>query len=150
MVPRHGYALRANHADAADITATVKKLQDLAIRTELSEKCGDLSDTSGGAEIAQLLLDLAAQGKKSTWRTQVIRFLATQAIHKTTYLYRLVRPQSKSAAVDNQDALFSSEIDAEFLRTHIRGNQRFEHMIAGASKVYVDRRHEIARDAYGK
>ncbi len=146
----HGYALRANHADAADITATVKKLQDLAIRTELSEKCGDLSDTSGGAEIAQLLLDLAAQGKKSTWRTQIIRFLATQAIHKTTYLYRLIRPQSKSATVDNQDALFSSEIDAEFLRTHIRGNQRFEHMIAGASKVYVDRRHEIARDAYGK
>ena len=146
----YGYALRANHADAADITATVKKLQETAVRTQLSQKCADLADTSGGAEIAQLLLDLAAQGKRSTWRIQLSRFIATQAIHKATYLYRLIRPQSKSAAVDTQEALFSSEIDAEFLRSHIRGSQRFEHLIAGASKQYVDRRHEIARDAYGK
>ncbi|MFM9151891.1 MAG: glycosyltransferase [Candidatus Planktophila sp.] len=146
----YGYALRANHADLTDITATVKKLQDAEIRAQLSDKCADLVDTSGGAEIAQLLLDIAAQDKKSTWRTQLSRFIATQAIHKATYLYRLIRPQSKSATIDTQDPHFSSEIDAEFLRTHIRGSQRFEHLIAGASKQYVERRQKIARDAYGK
>ena len=146
----HGYALRADHSNLTDITVKVKQLQSPQMRQNLSQKCAELSDTSGGAEIAQVLLDLAALGKKSTWRTQIFRFVATQAIHKATYIYRLIRPQSKSGAVDSQDALFSAEIDAEFLRTHIRGNQRFEQLIAGASKHYVERRNDIARDAYGK
>ena len=146
----HGYALRAEHSDLADITAKVKQLQSAQKRQSLSQKCAELSDTSGGAEVAQLLLDLAIKGKNPHWLKQLFRLVATQAIHKATYLYRLVRPQKKSAKVDQSSALFSSEIDADFLRSHIRGRQRFEQMIPGASSAYVDRRHEIARDAYGK
>jgi hypothetical protein len=50
--------------------------------------------------------------------------------------------------VDNKPVLFSQEISAEYLRSHIKGSQRFEHLIEGASKSYVDARYQIASKAY--
>ena len=145
----HGYALRADHANLADITATVTKLCDAAVRESLSKKCAELSDTSGGAQIAQILLSLATSAKKKPSK-KISRFVATELIHKVTYLYRLIRPYKKNAAVEHKPALFSQEIDPEYLRTQIKGNQRFEQMIVGSSESYISRRHEIASKAYGK
>ena len=145
----HGYALRADHANLADITATVAKLTDAAIRHNLQSKCAELSNTKGCSEIAQILLSLATSAKKRPSK-KVSRFVATQVIHKVTYVYRLIRPYKKNSAVDNKLAIFSQEIDAEYLRSHIKGDQRFEHMIVGASEGYISRRHEIASKAYGK
>ena len=145
----HGYALRADHANLADITATVAKLTDAAIRHNLQSKCAELSNTKGGSEIAQILLSLATSAKKRPSK-KVSRFVATQVIHKVTYLYRLIRPYKKNSTVEDKPALFSQEIDADYLRTHIKGDQRFEHLIVGASKSYISRRHEIASKAYGK
>jgi hypothetical protein len=65
-------------------------------------------------------------------------------------LYRLVRPYKKSATVDSVETQFSQEIDADYLRSQIKGDQRFEHLIVGASERYIARRHEIANKAYGK
>ena len=145
----HGYALRADHANLADITATVAKLTDAAIRHNLQSKCAELSNTKGGNEIAQILLSLATSAKKRPSK-KVSRFMATQLIHKITYLYRLIRPYKKNSTVENKPALFSQEIDADYLRSHIKGDQRFEQMIVGASESYISRRHEIASKAYGK
>jgi len=145
----HGYALRADHANLADITATVAKLSDAAVRESLSKKCAELSDTSGGAQIAQILLALATSTKKKPSK-KLSRFVATELIHKVTYLYRLIRPYKKNAAVEDKPALFSQEISADYLRTHIKGDQRFEHMIVRSSESYISRRHEIASKAYGK
>ena len=145
----HGYALRADHANLADITATVTKLSDADIRHNLQSKCAELSNTKGGSEIAQILLSLATSAKKKPSK-KVSRFMATQLIHKITYLYRLIRPYEKNSTVENKPALFSQEIDAEYLRTKIKGDQRFEQMIVGASESYISRRHEIASKAYGK
>jgi UDP-N-acetylglucosamine:LPS N-acetylglucosamine transferase len=145
----HGYALRANHADLADITAAVAKLSDAAVRESLSKKCAELSNTKGGREIAQILLSLATSAKKRPSK-KVSRFVATQVIHKVTYLYRLIRPYKKNSTVEDKPALFSQEIDADYLRSHIKGDQRFEQMIVGASESYISRRHEIASKAYGK
>ena len=145
----HGYALRADHANLADITATVAKLCDAAVRESLSKKCAELSNTSGGAQIAQILLSLATSAKKKPSK-KISRFVATELIHKVTYLYRLIRPYKKNAAVEHKPALFSQEIDPEYLRTQIKGNQRFEQMIVGSSESYISRRHEIASKAYGK
>lgn len=145
----HGYALRADHANLADITATVAKLSDSAVRQRLHSKCAELSNTKGGSEIAQILLSLATSAKKRPGK-KVSRFMATQLIHKITYLYRLIRPYKKNSTVENKPALFSQEIDADYLRSHIKGNQRFEHLIVGASESYISRRHEIASKAYGK
>ena len=143
----HGYALRADHANLVDITKTVAKLSDATVRESLRRKCSKLSDTSGGAQIAQILLSLATSTTKKPSK-KFSRFAATQVIHKVTYLYRLIRPYKKSAAVDGEATLFSKEIAADYLRTHIKGSQRFEHMIAGASQSYISRRHEIASKAY--
>jgi len=52
-----GFALRANQADLADITATVKKLQDPQVRAALSSKCAQLPDVSGSKEIAQIFVE---------------------------------------------------------------------------------------------
>jgi hypothetical protein len=143
----HGYALRADHADLVDITATVAKLSDAALRQSLQNKCAELSNTAGGSEIAQILLALTTSSTKKPSK-KVSRFVATQVIHKVTYLYRLIRPYKKSATVNAAETQFSQEIAAEYLRTHIKGDQRFEHVIVGASQSYIARRHEIANKAY--
>jgi UDP-N-acetylglucosamine:LPS N-acetylglucosamine transferase len=145
-----GYALRAEHSNLSEITSTVRKLQDLHTRTALADKCADLKDTSGGKEIAELLISLATAKKKSKPLTQLLRLVATQGIHKLTYIYRLIRPYKKGLPISESETIFSSEIDAAFLRTHIKGNQRFEHMVAGASPAYQERRRQISRAAYGK
>ena len=145
----HGYALRADHANLADITATVAKLSDSAVLQRLHSKCAELSNTKGGHEIAQILLSLATSAKKKPSK-KVSRFVATRLIHKITYLYRLIRPYKKNSTVENKPALFSQEIGADYLRSHIKGDQRFEQMIVGASEGYISRRHEIASKAYGK
>ena len=143
----HGYALRADHANLADITATVTKLSDSSVRQSLHSKCAELSNTKGGIEIAQILISLAASAKKKPSK-KVSRFVATQVIHKVTYLYRLIRPYKKNSAVEDKPSIFSEETNADYLRTHIKGNQRFEHVIVGASESYISRRHEIASKAY--
>jgi hypothetical protein len=56
----------------------------------------------------------------------------------------------KGATVDSGATLFSQEIDADYLRTQIKGTQRFEHTIVEGSESYIARRHEIANKAYGK
>ncbi len=145
----HGYALRADHANLADITATVTKLSDSYVRQSLHSKCAELSNTKGGIEIAQILISFATSAKKKPSK-KVSRFVATQLIHKITYLYRLIRPYKKNSAVEDNPPIFSQVIDADFLRTHIKGNQQFEHLIVGASQSYISRRHEIASKAYGK
>jgi UDP-N-acetylglucosamine:LPS N-acetylglucosamine transferase len=143
----HGYALRADHANLSDITATVKKLSDDSVRNTLRSKCAELSDTNGGKQIAEILLNLANSATKKPSK-RITRFVATQAIHKATYLFRLIRPYKKIATLEDKSILFSQEISAEYLRTHIKGNQRFEHLIGGASKNYVSARHQIASKAY--
>jgi UDP-N-acetylglucosamine:LPS N-acetylglucosamine transferase len=146
----HGYALRADYSVLSDITLMVKKLQDAHVRTALAEKCAALKNTSGGREIADLLISLAATKKRSHLSKQVLRLIATQGIHKATYIYRLIRPYKQGLPSSKIDALFSTETGADFLRSHIKGNQRFEHMIASASPAYQERRREISRAAYGK
>jgi hypothetical protein len=124
-------------------------LGDAAVRQRLQSICAELSNTKGGSEIAQILLSLATSVAKKPSK-KASRFVATQVIHNVTYLYRLIRPYKKSAAVDTAETQFSQEIDADYLRSQIKGDQRFEHMIVGASQRYISRRHEIANKAYGK
>jgi len=143
------YALRADHTNLADITATVSKLSNAGVRQSLQSKCAELSNAQGGSEIAQILLSLAASTEKKP-SEKFSRLVATQVIHKITYIYRLIRPYPKTASVNRAQTLYSQEIDADYLRTHIKGEQRFEHMIVGASQSYIARRHEIASKAYDK
>ena len=145
-----GYALRANHADLADITATVQKLCDSSTRAALSAKCIELKNTEGGAEIAQLLLKIVNNqelGRESGVK-KLMRLAAVKGLHLATSIYRTVRPQAFAKNVSSEVPLFSEEVDATFLRTAIKGNRRFEQLIPGASAAYKAQREAIAARVY--
>jgi hypothetical protein len=141
-----GYALRANHADLADITHTVSQLQDEAIRGRLHSKCAALADISGGSEIAQILIDIAMNSNKRSepLSRRISRRIAVISLRQTTYFYRKIRPQKMSHDVSKEEVLYSSEIDVEFLRSAIKGNRHFEQLIADSSKNYLEVRRKIA------
>jgi UDP-N-acetylglucosamine:LPS N-acetylglucosamine transferase len=57
----HGFALRADQSNLADITAKVHQLQDNETRERLSKKCKELPAANGGVEIAKILFELATK-----------------------------------------------------------------------------------------
>lgn len=158
-----GYALRADQSDLADITATVKKLQDPAVRAQLSAKCAELPDTSGGAEIAEILFKLATE-KKSVYAKNVtfrrflvqehinrgLRHVANLGIRRLALLYRYIHPHLVVEVTKLDPPVFADSANPEELRELIKSPARFEHLISGASPVYRARREAIAQKAYGE
>ena len=156
-----GFALRADQANLADITATVKKLQDPQVRASLSAKCAELPQVSGGAEIAQIFLKLIADqaaikpGSLTYKRLMLqdhinrgMRHIAYIGLRRLALIYRKFRPHPDADKMAKVAPIFSQATTAAELRDLIKGDVRFEHMVAGASDVYKKRREEIAHIAY--
>ncbi len=156
-----GFALRADQADLADITATVKKLQDPQVRTSLSAKCAELAEVSGSTEIAQIFLKLiedqsAIKPGSLTYRRLMLqdhinrgmRHIAYIGLRRLALIYRKFRPHPDAAKMATVAPIFSQITATAELRDLIKGDVRFEHMIAGASDAYKKRRQEIAHTAY--
>jgi UDP-N-acetylglucosamine:LPS N-acetylglucosamine transferase len=156
-----GFALRADQADLADITATVKKLQDPQVRTSLSAKCAELAEVSGSTEIAQIFLKLIADQSaikpgSLTYRRLMLqdhinrgmRHIAYIGLRRIALIYRKFRPHPDAAKMATVAPIFSQVTATAELRDLIKGDIRFEHMIAGASDAYKKRRQEIAHTAY--
>ncbi len=156
-----GYSLRADQANLADITATVKKLQDPQVRASLSAKCAELPAVTGGAEIAQIFLKLIANqsaikpGTLTYKRLMLqdhinrgMRHIAYIGLRRIALIYRKFRPHPDAAKMAKVAPIFSEATTAAELRDLIKGDVRFEHMIAGASDAYKKRRQEIAHIAY--
>ena len=156
-----GFALRADQADLADITATVKKLQDPQVRASLSAKCKELPEVSGGAEIAQIFLKLvneqsAVKPDSLTFNRLKIqdhinrgmRHVAYISLKRLALIYRKFRPHPKAALVEKIAPIFSDTTNPSELQGFIKGSVRFEHLITGASDAYKKRREEIATTAY--
>ncbi len=156
-----GFALRADQADLADITATVKKLQDPQVRASLSAKCKELPEVSGGAEIAQIFLKLvneqsAVKPASLTFNRLKIqdhinrgmRHVAYISLKRLALIYRKFRPHPKAALVEKIAPIFSDTTNPSELQGFIKGSVRFEHLITGASDTYKKRREEIATTAY--
>ena len=156
-----GFALRADQADLADITATVKKLQDLQVRTSLTAKCAELAEVSGSTEIAQIFLKLIADQSaikpgSLTYRRLMLqdhinrgmRHIAYIGLRRIALIYRKFRPHPDAAKMATVAPIFSQVTATAELRDLIKGDIRFEHMIAGASDAYKKRRQEIAHTAY--
>ena len=142
-----GYAIRADQSNLNDITAQVRKLQSAEIRLKLSTKCAQLPEVSGASEIAQILLKMAKETEKSPLRGNAF---GVKILQKAAVAYRLMRPYKNKVTVNSDAPVWSSSTKPQELRSLIRGDQRFEHMIAGASEKYVNRRKEIAERAYGR
>ena len=156
-----GFALRADQADLADITATVKKLQDPQVRSSLTAKCAELAEVSGSTEIAQIFLKLIADQSaikpgSLTYRRLMLqdhinrgmRHIAYIGLRRIALIYRKFRPHPDAAKMATVAPIFSQVTATAELRDLIKGDIRFEHMIAGASDAYKKRRQEIAHTAY--
>jgi UDP-N-acetylglucosamine:LPS N-acetylglucosamine transferase len=157
-----GYAIRGNQADLHDITAAVKKLQDPDVRAKLSAKCAELPATTGGAEIAKILFDLATreEPKRPSWivykRLKLQehinrgkRHIAYMVLRRLALVYRLINPHIVVSVVKQYPPVWGSQTTAKELHPLIKGDVRFEHLIEGASEQYIARRKEIAEKAYG-
>ncbi len=157
-----GYALRADQSDLNEITATVKKLQDPLVRAQLSAQCANLPDTTGGAEIAEILCKLAI-AEKSTHAKDLtfkrlmlqdhfnrgLRHVANLGIRRIALVYRRFYPHKILEIVKQAPPIFGDSTKPEELRELITSSNRFEHLISGSSPAYLIRRKEIAQEAYG-
>jgi hypothetical protein len=157
-----GYAIRGNQAELHDITSAVKKLQDPAVREKLASKCKELPATTGGAEIAKILFDLATreEAMRPSWLTynrlkvqdhinRGKRHVLLVGLRRLGYIYRTLHPYLKFNEIKNDAPIWGSQVTAKELHPLIKGNARFEHLIEGASSAYIERRREIAEKAYG-
>jgi hypothetical protein len=158
-----GFALRADQADLADITAKVKMLQDPEVRQRLSAKCAELPDTTGGQEIAEMLYRLATEEapKRASGFTfkrlmvqerinRGMRHVINLGLRRLALVYRFLHPHIITQIVRVETPFFGAQTAAAELHPLIRGEVRFEHIIEGASDAYRKRREEIADAAYGK
>ena len=158
-----GYALRADQSDLTDITATVKKLQDPLVRAQLSARCAELPNTTGGAEIAAMLYRLAIEQKPVRAKTftfarlmaqdhinRGLRHVANLGLRRVALVYRFLNPHISVQEIDQVPPVFGNHTTAAELHPLIKSATRYEHMIEGASDNYRKRREEIAFAAYGK
>lgn len=158
-----GYALRADQADLSDITAKVRELQNPQVRERLSAKCADLPETTGGAEIARILYDLAT-AEEPTRPSRItylrltvqehinrgLRHIAYLTLRRFGLIYRFLRPHMVLQVTRQEPPIWGDQNSAKELHPLIRGDKRFEHLITGASESYKRRRAEIAEAAYGE
>jgi len=157
-----GYALRADQADLADITKTVKQLQDPEVRARLSAKCAELPNTTGGQEIADILFELAtaqapARAKSFTFYRLMaqdhinrgLRHVANLGLRRVALVYRFLNPHIVVQVTKQEPPVFGDSIVPAELHTLIKASTRFEHLITGASPAYRAKREEIAKIAYG-
>ena len=157
-----GYALRADQSNLNEITATVKRLQDPSLRAQLSKRCAELPDTTGGVEIADILLKLGASAqpddsKNIRFKRLVIqdhfnrglRHVVNLGIRRLALVYRRFIPHVILQITKQEPPIFGDTTDPQKLSELIRSATRFEHLISGSSPTYRKRREEIAYEAYG-
>ena len=157
-----GFALRADQADLADITKTVKKLQDPQVRAGLSAKCAELPNTTGGQEIADILFSLAtaqAPEKAKTFTfirlmaqdhiNRGLRHVANLGLRRVALVYRFINPHIVVQVTKQEPPVFGDSTDSAELHKLIKSATRFEHLITGSSPAYRAKREEIAKTAYG-
>ena len=158
-----GFALRADQADLADITSKVRELQNAEVRERLSAKCAELPDTTGGAEIAKILYDLATakepiRPSRITYLRLTVQEHINRGLRHVAYLglrrlglvYRFLHPHIVVQVTRQEPPVWGDQNTAKELHPLIKGDKRFEHLIAGASESYKNRRAEIAEAAYGE
>jgi hypothetical protein len=157
-----GYALRADQANLANITETVKLLQDPEERARLHQMCKKLPESNGAKEAARILFELATvkHGVQPSFIARI--WLRTQKFGLTSFrqfanaiyrqlalVYRKINPHIIVQVTQLSAPHFGDETETQNIRQLINGDIRYEHLISGASDSYRQRRAEIASVAYG-
>ena len=158
-----GYALMADQSNLEDIEKTVRKLQSEELRRSFSVQCGNLPEVSGGAEVAEIFLNIAkqqtpkkrAQAFNYLWLNLVLHFnrgsrhLFFILYRQAARIYQIFKPYTPPPLVANVPPIFSQSRDSSTLRDLIKGQARFEHLIDQSSDGYKQKREQIAKTAYG-
>lgn len=168
----NGYAILADPENLLGIERLANKLSDVNVRDSLSAKCLELTDPTGGQEIAHKLLLLSlqpahngiiqtysywkvrfAQLRKSSFKDLLRRSyysLARFILRNAALIYRRLVPRKVKSVLSNKSVLFSQTMDPNQLRTAIGSMARFEHILADCSIMYLSTRKKIAAKAYGQ
>jgi hypothetical protein len=79
-----------------------------------------------------------------------LRHVAYLGLRRLALVYRKLRPHTIVQTTREEPPIWGDQSTAKDLHPLIKGNQRFEHLITGASENYKKRRAEIAEKAYGE
>lgn len=142
----HGYAVRANQADLLDITRAVKSIRDENLRKKLSEKCAALPTPIGGEEIANKLAKFALAPADT--RNNFPRRFLYLALRYLAIVYRKIVKTNHVQNAISGPPVFSDSRSTRDLRSFIKANSRFEHLISSSSSKYKSRREQIAKQYY--
>ncbi len=106
-----------------------------------------------GAEIAKILYDLAIQEEpmRPSWlrfqqlQLQVhinrgLRHIVWIGLRRVALIYRFLHPHLVVQKIKEEAPIWGSQNTAQELHPLIKGEQRFEHLITGASDAYIKRR----------
>jgi hypothetical protein len=168
----YGFAIMADPENLLGIERWAERLSDGNIRDALSTKCLELTDPSGGKEIAQKLLSLSQSPAKhgvvvtySYWRFKLsqIRRSTLRGVLKRSYyaiartvlrnaalIYRKIVPRKIVNIKPDKTITFSQTLDPKVLKAAISSAGRFEHILDGSSIMYKSVRKKIATKAYGQ
>jgi hypothetical protein len=79
-----------------------------------------------------------------------MRHVAYMGLRRLALVYRFINPHIVVQVTRQEPPIWGSQNTAKELHPLIKGEQRFEHLITGASDAYIKRRKEIAEAAYGE
>jgi hypothetical protein len=79
-----------------------------------------------------------------------MRHVAYMGLRRLALVYRFINPHIVVQVTKQAPPVWGSQTTAKELHPLIRGEERFEHLITGASERYIQRRREIAEVAYGE
>jgi hypothetical protein len=79
-----------------------------------------------------------------------MRHVIYMGLRRLVLIYRAIHPHVVVQITRQESPIWGDQHTAKELHTLIRGDQRFEHLITGASEKYKARRAEIAEEAYGE
>jgi hypothetical protein len=79
-----------------------------------------------------------------------MRHVAYLGLRRAGLIYRALNPHIVVQVTRQEPPVLGDQSTAKDLHALIKGEQRFEHLIAGASEKYKSRRAQIAEAAYGE
>jgi UDP-N-acetylglucosamine:LPS N-acetylglucosamine transferase len=163
----NGLALYANNDLLEEIESQSAKLKFTTLRSELTKNCLAVSEFGGAKDIAGLIKLLTNESYNSLIfkRFHYQRFLAINFLSRSPgfyarkivnlslrtlgLIYRSIRPHNNLPPYAGE-VVFSRSRDFKSLDRYIRTQERFEHLLTNSSTQYLEKRRQIARNAFGE
>ena len=79
-----------------------------------------------------------------------MRHVAYLGLRRAGLIYRALHPHIVVQVTRQEPPVWGDQNTAKELHALIKGEQRFEHLVTGASQIYKSRRAQIAEAAYGE